>query len=369
MTFSANDFLPGGSTGHETYTWRFQHLGCGWIECVRNDQGVPAPPSYSDPVTGETATHTFESIGPAKVELTVADDSGHTAQTVFVVNIGNVAPTVVMARTHWDADVGVPVQVEANISDAGERDDENVVINYGDGTQASTQGRLELDQPRRCQDCRTHARRAASWNVTGTHTYTEPGIYYGTVTGSDWGGGTDFATFVVRVKGQQTVTFPAVADHTYGEQLTMDATGTLSGAPITYTTSPQDVCTANGLNGQTIPWSASASAPSPRCSKPDRRRSSPSEPVEQSFDVAPAPLTITPREQESRLRRRRPAAHGVVRRPGQRRHPRRRRRARARRAGRRRGRRRATTSRLGRLHPPLRHRATPPARSRSRPHH
>ena len=54
--------------------------------------------------------------------------------------------------------------------------------------------------------------------MTGTHTYTEPGIYYGTVTGSDWGGGTDFATFVVRAKGQQTVTFPAVADHTYGEQ-------------------------------------------------------------------------------------------------------------------------------------------------------
>ena len=43
----------------------------------------------------------------------------------------------------------------------------------------------------------------ASWNVTGTHTYTEPGIYYGTVTGSDWGGGTDFATFVVRAKGRQ----------------------------------------------------------------------------------------------------------------------------------------------------------------------
>ena len=43
MTFDANDFVPGGSTGHVTYTWRFQNLGCGWIECVRNDQGVPAP--------------------------------------------------------------------------------------------------------------------------------------------------------------------------------------------------------------------------------------------------------------------------------------------------------------------------------------
>ena len=134
----------------------------------------------------------------------------------------------------------------------------------------------------------------ASWNVTGTHTYTEPGIYYGTVTGSDWGGGTDFATFVVRVKGQQTVTLPAVADHTYGEQLTMDATGTLSGAPITYTTSPQDVCTATGLNGQTISLVGVG-----ECTVTAVQQARPptflaSEPVEQSFDVSPAPLTITP---------------------------------------------------------------------------
>ena len=39
-------------TDHVDYSWRFQQLGCGWIECVRTDQGVPAPPSYSDPVTG-----------------------------------------------------------------------------------------------------------------------------------------------------------------------------------------------------------------------------------------------------------------------------------------------------------------------------
>ena len=297
VTFSANDFLPGGSTGHETYTWRFQQLGCGWIECVRNDQGVPAPPSYSDPVTGATATHTFESIGPAKVELTVADDSGHTAQTVFVVNIGNVSPTVVMARYAWDADVGVPVQVEANISDAGERDDENVVFNYGDGTQVARKlgsNSISLDVPG-LPDAMLVG--SASWNVTGTHTYTEPGIYYGTFTGSDWGGGTDFATFLVRVKGQQTVTFASVADHTYGEQLTMNATGTLSGAAITYTTSPQEVCTASGPNGQTITLVGVG-----ECTVRAVQEARPptflaSEPVEQSFDVAPAHLTLTADDQ------------------------------------------------------------------------
>ena len=74
----------------------------------------------------------------------------------------------------------------------------------------------------------------------------------------------------------------------------MDATGTLSGAPITYTTSPQDVCTATGLNGQTISLVGVG-----ECTVTAVQQARPptflaSEPVEQSFDVAPAPLTITP---------------------------------------------------------------------------
>ena len=77
----------------------------------------------------------------------------------------------------------------------------------------------------------------------------------------------------------------------------MDATGTLSGAPITYTTSPQDVCTANGLNGRRSPWSVSASAPSGRCSKPDRRRSSSRSPSS-SPSTSPRAAHDHPRRQE-----------------------------------------------------------------------
>ena len=108
MTFDAEDFAPGELRLATSPTpGGSSTLGCGWIECVRTDQGVPAPPSYSDPVTGETATHTWESIGPAKVELTATDQHGHSATTVFVVNVGNVAPTVLAlhdnAGTRGDA--------------------------------------------------------------------------------------------------------------------------------------------------------------------------------------------------------------------------------------------------------------------------
>ena len=85
-----------------------------------------------------------------------------------------------------------------------------------------------------------------------------------------------------------------MADHTYGEQLTMDATGTLSGAPILYTTSPQDVCTANGLNGQTISLVGVGERTVTAVQQARPPTFLVSDPVEQSFDVAPAQLTITP---------------------------------------------------------------------------
>ena len=139
VTFSAGGFKPANANGHLTYTWRFQHLGCGWLECVLNgqtDASGHAIPSYSDPVTGETASHTFEDIGPAKVQLTAADDSGHQAQTVFVVNLGNVAPTATVASPATTV-VGNLVSVVGDFMDAGSADDENVVVSFGDRHQAS----------------------------------------------------------------------------------------------------------------------------------------------------------------------------------------------------------------------------------------
>ena len=56
---------------------------------------------------------------------------------------------------------------------------------------------------------------------------------------------------------------------------------------MTYTTSPQDVCTATGLNGQTISLVGVGECTVTAVQQAAyRRRSSPPTPVEQSFDVA-----------------------------------------------------------------------------------
>ena len=189
VTFDAGTFEPPSSDHKVDYSWRFQKLGCGWIECVRTDQGVPAPPSYSDPVTGRTATHTWESIGPAKVELTATDQHGHSATTVFVVNVGNVAPTALALHENATT-VGTEVTLQGVVSDVGQDDDLNVEINFGDGVKKSTKvgpNSIPLFDP---AIDRIRLGSEARYSILARHTYTEPGIYYGTYTVSDWGGGT-----------------------------------------------------------------------------------------------------------------------------------------------------------------------------------
>ncbi len=289
VTFDAEDFAPGSSDGNLTYTWRFQHLGCGWIECVRNDQGVPAPPSYSDPVTGKTATYTWESIGPAKVELTAADQHGHSATTVFVVNVGNVAPHVTALHQN-EASVGVPVTLQGVLGDAGLRDDLNISINYGDGHEGTTkvgENSIPLLDP-----ALTRLKLPGTdWSLLATHTYTQPGIYYGTIAVSDWGGGTDSDTFTVEVTGAQQIAFPAVGDQTYGDQLTPATGSLLSGVPVTYTAGPGSVCQATG-DGQAVQLVGVGECTVTAHQAADPPMFLAASPVARTFDVTPAPLVI-----------------------------------------------------------------------------
>ena len=138
VTFSAADLRAGGApTAASTYSWRFQKLGCGWIECVRHRPGVPAAPSYAGPFEGATVSYTWQSIGPAKVELTATDQHGHSATTVFVVNVGNVAPTALALHENATT-VGTEVTLQGVVSDVGQDDDLNIEINFGDGAKKST---------------------------------------------------------------------------------------------------------------------------------------------------------------------------------------------------------------------------------------
>ena len=189
VTFDARDFAPGDGT-HLTYTWRFQRLGCGWLPCWlagQHDADNRAVPSYSAPVTGRTATYTWQSMGPAKVELTATDPVGRTAQTTFTVNVGNVAPTLTLDHPDDTAQAGLPFSLAARFADAGDSDDENVEITWGDGHQDTVKAGpdsvnlLDGYHPDVTQlDPTTYA-------LSAHHTYTRPGIYYGTVQVSDWG--------------------------------------------------------------------------------------------------------------------------------------------------------------------------------------
>jgi hypothetical protein len=294
VSFDAGDFEPPSSDHSVTYTWRFQHLGCGWVECVLLDQGVPAPPSYSDPVTGKTATHSWESIGPAKVELTATDQHGHTATTVFVVNVGNVAPTALALHDN-ETTVGTPVTLQGVVSDVGTRDDLNVEVNFGDGVVKSTkvgENSIPLADP---DITRLRLGSQSEYSILATHTYTEPGIYYGTYTVSDWGGGTDFDTFTVQVTGQQKIAFPAVDDHTYGDLVDVGATGTPSGSPVTFTTGPADVCEPTGDGFVRAVGVGTCTVTAHQEADPPVFLAAPTK--TQSFDVAPADLTITADDQ------------------------------------------------------------------------
>ena len=187
---------------------------------------------------------------------------------MFVVNVGNVAPHVTALHQN-EASVGVPVTLQGVLGDAGLRDDLNISINYGDGHEGTTkvgENSIPLLDP-----ALTRLKLPGTdWSLLATHTYAQPGIYYGTIAVSDWGGGTDSDTFTVEVTGAQQITFPAVGDQTYGDELTPATGSLLSGVPVTYTPA-RTPCARPRVTGRRSSWSVSASAPS----RPTRPRTRP----------------------------------------------------------------------------------------------
>ena len=99
--------------------------------------------------------------------------------------------------------VGTEVTLQGVVSDVGQDDDLNVEINFGDGVKKSTKvgpNSIPLFDP---AIDRIRLGSEARYSILARHTYTEPGIYYGTYTVSDWGGGTDFDTFTSGSPGRR----------------------------------------------------------------------------------------------------------------------------------------------------------------------
>ena len=107
-------------------------------------------------------------------------------------------------------------------------------------------------------------RGSGSYTFDGSHTYASPGSYYGAVTVNDPMGGSKSEPFVVTIKGlAQSINFPAMAAHTFGDAaFGISATGGDSGQPVTLVvTGSQAVCALSG---------GAAVAPACRSSRPAR---------------------------------------------------------------------------------------------------
>jgi hypothetical protein len=258
LSFNANGFIPGGAKQPVTRQWRFQNAGCG-IPCVKTD----ASPSYSDPVTGDTATHKWDTSGSFLVSLTATDAIGQTATTTLTAVVGDVPPVLQLTPTCAQvtikcdpntADPNTPVGIAGTFTHTGSLDNENVAVNWGDGSAADVAGIgpnsiglvgnvLQL----------SGGSGSLTYNLFDTHTYTKPGAYTGTVTLTDWGGGRDIRTFTKTITGTQTISFPSISARSAGSgAFGLSATGGASGQPVSYAvTGDSSVCSVSNPIGAT----------------------------------------------------------------------------------------------------------------------
>ena len=263
VTFNANNFSAANATHASQYTWRFQSLGCGFVNnACTGTLGDLGQPSYGDPMGGAQVSFIWQAPGIATVELTANDNEGHVATTTFQVPIAGGTPTVTMtpdcvsAPTPCDGrdlNAGQQLTLTGSLVSVGTGDTENIVVRWGDGTSdAGTAGILGsvLYNPNLTFSRSDADRRLFSFS--GVHIYNGPGVYFGTVSASDAGGGTAVGTFTARVTGPSQIIFPALGDQTNGTTLQLGATGSSSGQPVTYTATPASVCVTSGLTGATL---------------------------------------------------------------------------------------------------------------------
>ena len=281
MSFDANGFTLTDAVGTVKHTWRFQHEACrnGLEPCWGfNTETMQQTPSYSDPVTGDTATHTWGLAGSYLVELTATDSRLVTVSTVFAVTVENVPPTLEVLRECQSSlpagggltpcsvqtiDPGETADIAGWFSDTGDKSDLRVTINWGDGARDSQcispngtcvnfASPLQLSKPSGQQ----------KYAFAATHNYAAAGTYYGTVWVNDPIGGSDSESFVVKViRLTQAITMTGLSQQSYGNApMPISATGGASGQPVTFAvTGSSTVCALSGSNSSGASTSATVS--------------------------------------------------------------------------------------------------------------
>ncbi|HRI96308.1 MAG TPA: MBG domain-containing protein [Nocardioides sp.] len=313
VEFRANEFAPTNATGNVTYSWRFQRTGCGMpcITAVIGPDGSPLPSYATPPSGGSGPWYIWQQAGTFQVELTATDAAGKKAVRTFPVTVAPVAPkvtaqvkcteTVALCQVR-SGEIGRPVSVTGTITLPGVHENQAFKIDWGDGTSDQAEAGpnvINFDNPSAPLSGKVDPQKASQVLLTGKHTYAKPGVYYGTVTSSNWGGGTGTASFTTTIAGPSSITFPAIDNRKYGETVPMTATGTPSGQPVTYTAAPASVCQATGFNGSDIKLVGIG-----RCTVTAKQAAAPplftaAPNVQRAFDVGRAPLTITPDDTSS----------------------------------------------------------------------
>lgn len=318
VQFDANGFEPGNATGPIHYQWRFQRAGCG-IPCQTFDPTtLTSGPAYTDPVTGDTVTHAWQTSGSYLVELAATDANGVQATDTFTVVVADVPPSLQLsppcesgAAPASSCDLrdgtvgGSPMSVTGTIRHTGTLDEEFVRVNWGDGSSdAAYAGALLYLGMGATAPTVTASANQLSFTLSASHSYTKPGVYYGTVEVSDGGGSTASQPFTETIHGTQSISFPAVPTHYYGDApFTISGTGGSSGQPVQFASTDSTICSlsgatsgvdgsGNGTGSATVtvlkPGTCSITA-----SQAGNGVYSAAPIAAQSFSVQPAPLTIT----------------------------------------------------------------------------
>ena len=177
---------------------------------------------------------------------------------------------------------------------AGTDDNENVVIHWGDGTTDTMGGGARDDRDLLDPHLTVDAVRHRSFPFSGTHIYSDPGVYNGTVSVSDWGGGTDTASFTATVQGKPDDLLPparrpGVRRLGDGDRHRQPPPG----QPVIFAASPASVCTDSGCPRPDPHDGRRGPVHGHRHPAPAPPLFGTADPAVQTFTVKPAPLTIT----------------------------------------------------------------------------
>ncbi len=289
VTFTAS--ATGADVGQLTYTWYVQPVGGTEIDCTVGDPFC----GYDGPFTGDHVDYTWQRSGTYQVILLAADSGGRTFRQETDVSVGDVAPRLSVDPVTGPVALGSTTTVTGSVDHAGSQDSETVSIAWGDGTtDSSTYVPGNADCPCDVEFSKTSA---TQLGFTGKHAYSSPGSHTVTVKVTDQGGGTDSATLTLDVIGTQVLSFPAIADHTYGDPaFDVTVTGGGSGQPVELTSSTPTVCTLSDPADHDATASVTLRAAGTCTLEANQAGDEvyqPAEPVDRSFTIAPAPLTIT----------------------------------------------------------------------------